>query len=97
MTYAELHCHSNFSFLDGASHPAELARRGGELGLSALAITDTGGVYGAVRFLAACRDAGLHGVIGACLEVDPPHEIRTPGYPPRSVESGAPRLHGDPG
>jgi error-prone DNA polymerase len=68
--YAELHCHSNFSFLDGASHPAELARRGGELGLSALAITDTGGVYGAVRFLTACKDAGLHGVVGACLEVD---------------------------
>ncbi|HYW22580.1 MAG TPA: PHP domain-containing protein, partial [Terriglobales bacterium] len=68
--YAELHCHSNFSFLDGASHPAELARRAGELGLPALAITDTGGVYGAVRFLSACKDANVHGVIGACLEVD---------------------------
>jgi error-prone DNA polymerase len=68
--YAELHCHSNFSFLDGASHPIELVLRAKELGLSALAITDRGGVYGAVRFLKACEEAELHGVVGACLEVD---------------------------
>jgi error-prone DNA polymerase len=68
--YAELHCHSNFSFLDGGSHPAELAMRAAELGLEALAITDTGGVYGAVRFLEACRRVRVHPVIGACLQVD---------------------------
>ena len=68
--YAELHCHSNFSFLDGGSHPAELAMRAAELQLPALAITDTGGVYGAVRFLQACRKLGVHPVIGTCLEVD---------------------------
>jgi error-prone DNA polymerase len=68
--YAELHCHSNFSFLDGASHPAELAMRAAELGLPALALTDTGGVYGAVRFLDACEKAGVRPIIGACLEVD---------------------------
>jgi error-prone DNA polymerase len=68
--YAELHCHSNFSFLDGASHPAELAARAGALGLRALAITDTGGVYGAVRHVKACEAAGVHPVIGSCLEVD---------------------------
>ena len=38
--YAELHCHSNFSFLDGASHPEELATEAARLGLEALAITD---------------------------------------------------------
>jgi error-prone DNA polymerase len=68
--YVELHCHSNFSFLDGASHPAELARRAAELGMPALALTDTGGVYGAVRFLHACREAGVRPLIGACLEVE---------------------------
>src|SRR6266487_1889410 len=67
--YAELHCHSNFSFLDGGSHPVELAIRAAELGMPALAITDTGGVYGAVRFLQACRKMHVHPVIGACLEV----------------------------
>jgi error-prone DNA polymerase len=68
--YAELHCHSNFSFLEGASHPVELALRAKELGLPALAITDTGGVYGAVRFVRACREAGVHAVVGATLETD---------------------------
>jgi error-prone DNA polymerase len=68
--YVELHCHSNFSFLDGGSHPAELAMRAAELEMPALAITDRGGVYGAVRFLQACRKLGVKPVIGTALEVD---------------------------
>jgi len=68
--YVELHCHSNFSFLDGGSHPAELAGRAAELEMPALAITDHGGVYGAVRFLQACRKLGIKPIIGAALEVD---------------------------
>jgi error-prone DNA polymerase len=68
--YVELHCHSNFSFLDGGSHPYELALRAAELEMPALAITDTGGVYGAVRFLQACRKVGVKPLIGAALEVD---------------------------
>ncbi|HMJ39903.1 MAG TPA: error-prone DNA polymerase [Verrucomicrobiae bacterium] len=68
--YIELHCHSNFSFLDGGSHPAELAMRAAELEMPALAITDRGGVYGAVRFLQACRKLGVKPIIGAALEVD---------------------------
>ena len=42
--YVELHCHSNFSFLDGGSHPFELAQRAAELEMPALGITDRGGV-----------------------------------------------------
>jgi error-prone DNA polymerase len=68
--YVELHCHSNFSFLDGGSHPAELAMRAAELEMPALAITDRGGVYGAVKFLQACRKVGVKPLIGAALEVD---------------------------
>jgi len=68
--YVELHCHSNFSFLDGGSHPAELAMRASELEMPALAITDRGGVYGAVKFLQACRKVGVKPLIGAALEVD---------------------------
>ncbi len=68
--YVELHCHSNFSFLDGGSHPAELAMRAAELEMPALAITDRGGVYGAVRFLQACRKLGVKPIIGTALEVD---------------------------
>jgi DNA polymerase III alpha subunit len=47
--YCELHAHSNFSFLDGASHPEELIARAALLGMPALAVTDHAGLYGAVR------------------------------------------------
>ena len=68
--YIELHCHSNFSFLDGGSHPFELAARAAELEMPALAITDRAGVYGAVKFLQACRKLGVKPIIGTALEVD---------------------------
>ncbi|HVS50300.1 MAG TPA: error-prone DNA polymerase [Candidatus Dormibacteraeota bacterium] len=68
--YIELHCHSNFSFLDGGSHPYELAARAAELEMPALAITDRGGVYGAVKFLQACRKLGVKPIIGTALEVE---------------------------
>jgi error-prone DNA polymerase len=65
--YAELHCHSNFSFLDGASHPEELAEEAARLGLSALALTDHDGFYGVVRFAEAARGVGVPTVFGAEL------------------------------
>ena len=67
--YAELHCHTNFSFLDGASAADELVDRAVELGLSALAVTDHQGLYGVVRFSTAAREAGIHPVIGLELEL----------------------------
>ncbi|CAN5504522.1 error-prone DNA polymerase [soil metagenome] len=63
--YAELHCHSNFSFLDGASHPEQLAEEAARLGLEALALTDHDGFYGVVRFAEAARTVGLPTVFGA--------------------------------
>jgi error-prone DNA polymerase len=63
--YAELHCHSNFSFLDGASHPEELVEEAVRLGLDALALTDHNGFYGVVRFAEAARAHGLPTVFGA--------------------------------
>jgi error-prone DNA polymerase len=69
-SFVELHCHSNFSFLDGASHPFELAQKAADLEMPALAITDTGGVYGAVRFMQAARKAGVRPIVGCELEVD---------------------------
>src|ERR1044072_8663334 len=55
---AELHCHTNFSSLDGASHPEELAEEAARLGLIGLAVTDHDGLYGAVRFALAAREFG---------------------------------------
>jgi error-prone DNA polymerase len=65
--YAELHCHSNFSFLDGASHAEELVEEAVRLGLDALALTDHNGFYGVVRFSEAARAHGLPTVFGAEL------------------------------
>jgi error-prone DNA polymerase len=67
--YAELHCRTNFSFLEGASHPDELVQRAQQLGLAALAITDRNSVAGVVRAHAAAKDVGLKLLIGA--EVTP--------------------------
>jgi error-prone DNA polymerase len=67
--YAELHCHSNFSFLDGASHPEELVEEAVRLGLDALALTDHDGVYGVVRFAEAARAHGLPTLFGAELSL----------------------------
>jgi error-prone DNA polymerase len=53
--YAELHAHSSFSFLDGASSPEELVEEAARLGLEALALTDHDGFYGVVRFAEAAR------------------------------------------
>ena len=68
--YAELHAHSNFSFLDGASSPAELVDEAVRLGLEALALTDHNGFYGVVRFAEAAAEAGLPTVFGTELTLD---------------------------
>jgi error-prone DNA polymerase len=67
--YAELHCHTNFSFLDGASHPEELVAEAVRLGLAALAVTDHDGFYGAVRFALAAREHALPTVFGTELRL----------------------------
>jgi len=70
--YAELHCHSNFSFLDGASGPEDLVEEAVRLGLEALALTDRNGFYGVVRFAEAARAHGLLTVFGAELSLTDP-------------------------
>src|SRR5690242_5362730 len=70
--YAELHCHSNFSFLDGASHPEDLAYEAARLGLTGLALTDHDGFYGVVRFGEAGAELELPTVFGAELSLGLP-------------------------
>jgi error-prone DNA polymerase len=84
VAYAELHCHSNASFLDGGSHPEELAEEAARLRLEALAITDHDGMYGIVRFAEAARSLGLPTIFGA--------ELTLPGEPQRT---GAPDPAGE--
>ncbi len=75
--YAELHCHTNFSFLDGASHPERLVERAAELGYRALAVTDHDGFRGAVKAMQAARQWGMAMVYG--VEV---------GMPPAKTDGG---------
>jgi error-prone DNA polymerase len=69
--YAELHAHSGFSFLDGASDPEELVVEAHRLDLRALALTDHDGLYGVVRFAEAARALGLPTVFGAEVTLSP--------------------------
>jgi error-prone DNA polymerase len=63
--YTELHLHTSFSFLDGASQPAELVTKAAELGYTALAITDHDGIHGALEFAKLADEAGIQPITGA--------------------------------
>jgi error-prone DNA polymerase len=76
--YAELHCHSYYSFLDGTSAPEDLAARAAAVGLPALALTDHDGVYGVVAFSKAARQLGVHPVIGAEMTLATNPTIKDP-------------------
>jgi error-prone DNA polymerase len=64
LAYVELHAHSAYSFLDGASLPEELAVRAAELGYEALALTDHEGVYGSLEFAHAAKAFGVRPITG---------------------------------
>ena len=69
-SYVPLWCKSNYSFLEGASHPDELVEEAYRLGLQAIALTDRDGVYGVVRAHVKARELGVKIIIGAQLTVD---------------------------
>ncbi len=70
VSYTELHCHSAFSFLDGASLPDELAAAAVELGYESLALTDHNTVSGAMEFAVSARALGLRPIHGAEIDLD---------------------------
>ena len=96
--YAELHCHTNFSFLDGASAPDDLVERAVELGLTGLAVADHNGLYGAVRFVSAAEAVRIHPVVGLEIELLDPVVADPSGIviPPRRPRRRGHRA-GDPG
>lgn len=77
MDYAELHCHSAFSLLDGASNPEELVERAKNIGLTALALTDHDDLGGAIRFAQAAKELEFDGIIGAELTLNGDEHIIT--------------------
>jgi len=68
-TYAELHCHSAFSLLDGASNPEDLIRRAASLGITGVALTDHDDLGGAVRWAEAGQEHGVPAVVGVEVTV----------------------------
>ena len=70
VSYAELHAHSAFSFLDGASLPDELAGAAAELGYEAMALTDHNSVSGSMEFAQAAGALGLRAIHGAEIDLD---------------------------
>jgi len=80
--YAELHAHSDFSFLDGASEPDALVAEAARLGLEALAVTDHDGLYGAARFASAAEGTGVGTVFGAELSLSAAQVERTGAFDP---------------
>ncbi len=75
MTYVELHCHSAFSFLDGASHPVELANAAAQQGHEALALTDHDGLHGAMEMAQALSALGIRPITGAEVTLDDGHHL----------------------
>ena len=94
--YVELHCHSGYSFLDGASHPEELVHQAVELGYPALALTDHDGLYGSMAFAREAREAGLQPITGAELTVHGHGVPVDPGapLPPATSRPDEPHHHG---
>jgi error-prone DNA polymerase len=86
MGYIELHSHSAYSFLDGASDPAELAATAAGLGHEALALTDHDNVCGAMEFAHACRGVGVRPILGCELTVEVPRRLPRPVHVTLLVE-----------
>lgn len=90
--YAELHAHSAYSFLDGASQPEELVAEAARLGLEAIALTDHNGYYGVVRFAEAAAEWGIRTVYGAELTlVDSKEQTASPDSAGQETRNSAPR------
>jgi error-prone DNA polymerase len=70
VSYVELHCHSAYSFLDGASHPVELAGAAAAQGHEALAVTDHDGLHGAMEMARALAALGIRPITGAEVTLD---------------------------
>ncbi|HXF22237.1 MAG TPA: DNA polymerase III subunit alpha [Streptosporangiaceae bacterium] len=88
-SFAHLHVASAYSLRYGVASPAELAARAARLGMSALALTDRDGLYGAVKHAVACADAGIAPILGADLALGPGPGPGGP-QPPRVLNSQAP-------
>ncbi len=75
LMYAELHCHSAYSFLDGASPPDALLAEAHHHGYPALALTDRNGIYGSLAFAHAAKPLGIQAITGAAVTLTDGSEL----------------------
>ena len=71
--FVHLHCHTEYSLLDGAIRIEDLCRRAKDFGMPAAAITDHGNMFGAAYFYKACHDVGIHPIMGCEVYVTRDH------------------------
>jgi error-prone DNA polymerase len=94
--YAELHAWSNFTFLEGSSHPEELVEAAAAAGLAGIALTDRDGLYGAVRFAKAAKERKLQAICGVELTIETagmePIRPSRPARPAHEVPTLTPRI-----
>jgi error-prone DNA polymerase len=94
--YAELHAWSNFTFLEGSSHPEELVEAAAAAGLAGIALTDRDGLYGAVRFAKAAKERKLPAICGVELTIETadmePIRPSRPARPAHEVPTLTPRI-----
>lgn len=76
--YVELHIHTNYSLLEGASHPEELIATAAGMGYQALAVTDRDNLFGAMEIARACRARGIRPITGLELTLSEDGEVRRP-------------------
>src|SRR5712691_2239711 len=81
--FVHLHCHSHYSFLRAVPSPAEIIAAAAEHAMPAVALTDTGGLYAAVPFYLAAREAGVKPIVGAVLEIEMGNPYGEIPRPPR--------------
>lgn len=84
--FVHLHCHTEYSLLDGAIRPKDLCKKALEYGMTACAITDHGNMFGAAHFYQACKDAGLKPILGCEMYISHNRLDKTP-------ETGKKRHH----
>src|SRR6185503_8393745 len=92
--FVHLHVASGYSMRYGDNHPADLVARAAEHGMTALALTDRDGLYGAVKFALSCRSAGVRPIFGVDLAIAPVLDTALPPALGRPVGGGGrPRMH----
>src|SRR6266705_775040 len=89
MSFVHLHLHTEYSLLDGASRPDQLAKRVAQLGMPACAITDHGNMFGAVEFSEEMKKAGVKPIIGCEMYVAYGSRFDKAGVEDQQADAGA--------